>query len=796
MGRTLDPREVTAERICVGLEAGEFVPYFQPTVSLTDGTITSLEALVRWEHPQCGLLLPGMFLPIAEVHDLMADFGSMVLRESIRVADQFRSRRHEAVKIWINLAAQQLDDPAGLLTDVHDALHEYDFDPRQFGFEVTESGLISDLQSASGVLSELRDLGFDLAIDDFGTGYASLTYLRQLPATLVKIDRSFVSSVDGSLADAAIVQAVTELSHALGLKVVAEGVETYQQLESINKLGVDAIQGFYFSRAVSAADVVPLLQQKWCGQRGPKLQRVDRDIRADSLPGAGSPRAQLLMSVLDVSPDSVMVLEGPSSCRPLGPRIVYVNSAFERETGYRASEVFGRRTSMLDSPSADPVALTQLADAMDSGESVTVEVRNQRANGAEFPCEVTLSPVLDDRGKAMFWLEVRRDRTEAYAAEQRRRAEFLRQLALDDAVLNVSRLALELSPEEFTDTLPILLQQVGEVLGVDLVYIEEVQLDRFVPIANWCAPHVSPAAAEFDDFGASYPEWHRLLASGGPQVIPDVYALDNPSLLAEIQTLPFPDRAILAVPFAIEGSQIGTIGATMVAATREWQPDEVAFMRKLADTIGQAFERRRTQSALRKTNARLSALVVDGETGLAIIDRHGVCTFANRAAAEIGGVEVDQLVGAQIADFVHPDDVAMMAEALLLANDFGGVERRQIRLRHATGGYVWVDVGNSRARSHDVGGVVMTARPIGDWPIVPTNAPMALISVVVQAAYGASSEISAAEMRQEAERVILESLGSTLRVGSVPMAISARIDQDSRPSRATRKSAKSTSTIL
>ena len=795
MSATLDPRKVTAERICAGLERGEFVPYFQPVVSLADGTVTSVEALVRWEHPDCGLLLPGTFLPVAETHDLLADFGSMILRKSALVAHRFRSRRGEPVKIWINLAAQQNDQPEVLLNDVRAAVQEYDLDPRQFGFEVTESGLIADLNSATSALGELRDIGFDLAIDDFGTGYASLTYLRRLPATIVKIDRSFVGAVDGSLADAAIVQAVTELSHALGLKVVAEGVETFEQLDGINRLGVDAVQGFYFSRALSPDELIPVVAKRWCGQQGFGFSRVDRDVRADALPGAGSPRAQLLMSVLDVSPDSVMVLEGPLSCRPLGPRILYVNRAFEIETGYRAAEVFGRRTSMLDAATADPSALGRMADAMDACESVTVEVRNQRANGTEFQCEITLSPILDERGKASFWLEVRRDRTEAYAAEHRRRSEFLRQLALDDVVLNASRLALELSPDEFLAALPDALRVVGEVLGAEVMYVEEVANNRFSPIAHWCAPHVSQDAAGFEDDGESFPEWRRLLESGQPQVIDDVNALDNAKLLAEIFLLPVPDRAILAIPFGIAGSQTGTIGATMVNSPRHWLPDEIAVMRKLADTFAQAIDRQRAQGQLRETQARLGALVTDGYTGLVIIDRRGVCVFANRSAAEIVGIDVDELVGSAMADFVHPSDSEVMTQAFASAFDFGGVERRQVRLKHVSGGYVWAEVGSSRASGVDVGGIVMTARPLGGWPAVPSETLMASVTVVVQAAWGVSSEISADDLRAEAERAILAAVGSSLRVGSLPVAVSARVENASEAPDARPKSSNLRSTF-
>lgn len=774
MTKTLDPREVTPERILLGLERNEFVPYFQPTVSLIDGAITSLEALVRWHHPECGTLLPGAFLGVAEASDLIVEIGSMMLRSVGALAENFRCRRGDHIKVWVNLAAQQLAEPERLLNDVRGAIRELGFDPRRIGFEVTESGVISDMTSAVAVLSDLRDLGFDVAIDDFGTGYASLTYLRRLPATLVKIDRSFVGAVDGSLADAAIVEAVTELSHALGLKVVAEGVETFEQLEGVGRLGVDAVQGFYFSRALPASEVYPMLTQDWCGQRGLTAPRIDRDTRAEALPGAGSPRAQLLMSVLDVSPDSVMMLEGPASCRPIGPRIVYVNKAFERETGYRAHEVFGKRTSMLDAPTTDPVTIALMADAMDATEPITVELRNQRANGVEYPCEITLSPILDERGKATYWLEVRRDRTEAYAAEHHRRADFLRHAALDDVVATASRMALEMTPSSFLADVGEILQRVGEVVGADVVYLEEIVNTRFSPLASWCAPHVSSMAADFDDDGDSFPEWHALLRTGETVVVADTQSHSNEALRAEAAKLPVPDRSLIAAPFGITGERMGCLGISMIYEPRTWLPEEIAVARKLADTIAQVMDRQRAEVSLARTQARLKSLVGDSLTACAIIDRSGKCVFANQAAADLLAVPGDDLIGAQVSDFVHADDLSKVREAFLNAYDFGGIERCQIRMRHGDE-FVWAEVGNSRADGSDLGGLVMTARPLGGWPVVVTNAPMASVTVVVQAMAGTSSEITGDALRCSVEAAVTECLAGQIRVDGLPIAVSARI---------------------
>ena len=281
---------------------------------------------------------------------------------------------------------------------------------------MTESSLLEDLPSAVGVLSSLRELGVELALDDFGTGYSSLSYLRQLPVTAVKIDRRFVAGIGGSLADEVIVEAVIDLAHALGLRVVAEGVEHVGQADALVRMGADRAQGYYFARPMPIDDVERLLALPWCGAPAPAAAHpVGFDRRAEVLPGFGSPRSRLLLAALDTAHDSVVVTAAIGAGER--PPIVYVNQAFEVETGYTAAEVIGRTVDVLLPDPADADDLAWLDRVEATAGAATREMANRRADGTTFLCELTISPISDERGVHTHWLHVRRDLTSRRAAE-------------------------------------------------------------------------------------------------------------------------------------------------------------------------------------------------------------------------------------------------------------------------------------------------------------------------------------------------------------------------------------------
>jgi diguanylate cyclase (GGDEF)-like protein/PAS domain S-box-containing protein len=247
------PLRVTSD-LRQALAGDEIVPYFQPIVDLATGEFTTFEVLVRWRHPERGLLVPDEFLPIAETAGLMGEIGERMLRDALSQLATWRAQDHPYGRcaLSINLDAQQLGDP-NLLLLVEDALGMSGIEADAVWFEITETALLTDVAAATVALRDLRGLGVHLSVDDFGTGYSSLTYLKKFPVEAIKIDRSFVNGLGIEVDDSSIVDAVIRLGHSLGLRVIAEGVETPLQLAQLRELGADRGQGYLFSRPVPAS---------------------------------------------------------------------------------------------------------------------------------------------------------------------------------------------------------------------------------------------------------------------------------------------------------------------------------------------------------------------------------------------------------------------------------------------------------------------------------------------------------------------------------------------------------------
>ena len=262
------------------LERGELELHYQPVVDVTDGGVAGFEALLRWRHPQRGLLAPGEFIGLAEESGLIVPIGAWVLRQA---CEQARAWQESDVPLSmaVNVSARQLQHP-NLVGMVGDALAASGLDPSALVLEITESATVADTEATITRLRHLKDLGVGLAIDDFGTGYSSLSYLRRFPVDLLKIDRSFVAGMVHSPEDAAIVSHVIGLAHAFGLKVVAEGVETVHQLEELTRLGCDLAQGYNWRRPEPAAGV-----ESWLPAAFPPRRRTTASGEADGPLGAG-----------------------------------------------------------------------------------------------------------------------------------------------------------------------------------------------------------------------------------------------------------------------------------------------------------------------------------------------------------------------------------------------------------------------------------------------------------------------------------------------------------------------------
>lgn len=235
----------------------EFELYYQPQFDLNNGSLKSLEALIRWNHPQRGLLLPCDFLPIAEQSNLISELSRFVVTSACGQCADWVSRGLNIPKLAINFSTSQLTDKCA--AHMSALLELSSMDARHLEIEVTETLVMNRGKSGIDELNRMKAMGITLALDDFGTGYSSLSQLRQLPIHKVKIDRSFVHNMLQNEKDASVILAIIAMSHSLGLEVVAEGVETVQQRQMLEKLGCDLIQGFYLGKPVPVREIERLL---------------------------------------------------------------------------------------------------------------------------------------------------------------------------------------------------------------------------------------------------------------------------------------------------------------------------------------------------------------------------------------------------------------------------------------------------------------------------------------------------------------------------------------------------------
>ncbi len=248
------------------IEREEFVLYYQPQFDLATDRVTGVEALVRWHHPDRGLILPSRFIHIAEEVDLIVPLGRWILRRACFDGKRLL-REGYPLKVAVNISPNQIS--AGNFTEVlKEILRETDFDPTFLEVEITENALMKNKQEAARVLSELKAMGVTVSIDDFGTSYSSLNYLKYFPVDKLKIDRSFIGDIVSDPNDVAIATTIIAIAHNLGLKAIAEGVETEEQLIFLRLWQCDEAQGFYFSPPVTLESLIDMLRRESFKIRG------------------------------------------------------------------------------------------------------------------------------------------------------------------------------------------------------------------------------------------------------------------------------------------------------------------------------------------------------------------------------------------------------------------------------------------------------------------------------------------------------------------------------------------------
>jgi EAL domain-containing protein (putative c-di-GMP-specific phosphodiesterase class I) len=266
MNERLIERMRIEEALRDAVERQEFEVYYQPQVDLASGRVIGAEALIRWRHPEMGLIPPGRFIPLAEETGLIVPIGLWVLHtacEQIMRWERAGLRGLEDFRIAVNLSARQFAQP-DLVQSIAHVLRNSGLAPARLEIELTEGLVMTDVENAIDTLHELKSLGVQLSIDDFGTGYSSLSYLQRFPIDVLKIDQSFVRDITGSSDDATIVHTIISMAHNLHLRVIAEGVETEAQLAYLRKHECDEMQGYYFSHPLPIQQMEDLLQSGKC----------------------------------------------------------------------------------------------------------------------------------------------------------------------------------------------------------------------------------------------------------------------------------------------------------------------------------------------------------------------------------------------------------------------------------------------------------------------------------------------------------------------------------------------------
>lgn len=256
------------------LERDEFILHYQPKFDIATGKVTALEALVRWEHPEQGLLPPADFIPLAEEMGLIVPIGEWVLRTACRQNAKWRNEGMKPLRVAVNLSGLQFRQK-GMAELIRDVLAESGLAPELLELEITESIIIQDPEAAVDILNDLREMGVYISVDDFGTGYSSLLHIKRFPVDTLKIDKSFVKNVDKCATDGAIAQAIITMGTSLDLKVIAEGVETEGELAFLKEHHCDEAQGFLLSVPLPAGEIPGFLRRTEAALAGPAASSLD-----------------------------------------------------------------------------------------------------------------------------------------------------------------------------------------------------------------------------------------------------------------------------------------------------------------------------------------------------------------------------------------------------------------------------------------------------------------------------------------------------------------------------------------
>jgi diguanylate cyclase (GGDEF)-like protein/PAS domain S-box-containing protein len=405
--------------------AGNFRLEYQPCVALGEHRpgpraappLRGFEALLRWTHPRLGAIGPDEFIPVAEECGLIDAVGDWVLRRAVAQIADWRGLAaglpHEVWRVAVNVSPYQLARPQ-FAGEVMALLAAYDLPPHCLTIEVTE-GVFAD-EHAAAMIAALRAAGLKIAVDDFGIGYSSLSYLRRLPADELKLDRSFLARSDGGPLHEDLLSALVQLARAVGLTVLAEGVETEEHLAAVTAAGCDAAQGWLFARSL------------------PEEAAGHWIAEASAVTAAGPPRPRVPFSFRDiVEAANEAVLVTDARLEDPGRLIVYANPAFTRMSGWKLSELIGKSPKLLDGPKTDVAATGALIEELAQGRPALTRIMSYARSGMPFWAEIRAAPLRDQHGEITHFVSIERDVT-----HEMRRLEDLETLVERDALTSIA----------------------------------------------------------------------------------------------------------------------------------------------------------------------------------------------------------------------------------------------------------------------------------------------------------------------------------------------------------------------
>jgi diguanylate cyclase (GGDEF)-like protein/PAS domain S-box-containing protein len=421
--------------------AGAFRLEYQPCVALgahqpgSPGTsrmppLRGFEALLRWTHPRLGAIGPDEFIAVAEECGLIDAVGDWVLRRAVAQIAAWRDLAaglpYEVWRVAINVSPHQLARPA-FADEVIALLAAHDVPPQCLTIEVTE-GVFAD-EHAAAMIAALREEGLKIAVDDFGIGYSSLSYLRRVPADELKLDRSFLARTDGGPLHEDLLSALVQLARAVGLQVLAEGVETEEHLAAVSAAGCDAAQGWLFARALPEAEA-----GQWIAA-----------ARAVTMPPHTRPRLPFsFRDIVEGATEAVLVTDARQE--DPGRLIVYANPAFTRMSGWKLSELIGKSPAMLNGPKTDIAATVAMLDNLKDGNPSLTRIMSYARSGMPFWAEIRAAPLRDQHGTITHYVSIERDVT-----HELRRLEDLETLVERDALTSIAN---RRGLERFATSLP------------------------------------------------------------------------------------------------------------------------------------------------------------------------------------------------------------------------------------------------------------------------------------------------------------------------------------------------------